>query len=82
MDGLDGLFPDIADAVVLDEVVPDDGLDLHDEEEVVGRPCHMISINFGHQIASSRHFFTSMSVFFEFVFTPFLCTISGTGRAT
>ena len=38
--GLDDLFPGIPDAVVLDEVVPDDNIDLHDEEEVI-RPQHM-----------------------------------------
>ena len=81
VDGPDGLFPDIAGSVVLDEVVPDDGLDLHDEEEVVW-PQHMRFQRPKMLKSRVRHFFTFISFFFEFIFTSFLCTVSGTGRAT
>ena len=80
-DDADSLFLDVGDAVVLDKVVPDDGLDLHDEEEVV-RPQHMLyqrSKLLKHRV---RHFFTYISCFFRFLFSSFLFTVSGTGRAT
>ena len=80
-DGADSLFPDSVEAVLLDEVVPDEVLDHREAEEVV----RSLSTYVGCDVSREMHiFFVFVFIlpFFRFFLSSCLFNVSRTRRPT